>query len=814
MGHDDEDAASEPTLTATPAPEQAASVSLDALERRSALGRYVVIDRLGSGGMGVVYSAYDPELGRKVAIKVLSADAQISQARLRREAQAMARLQHPNVIAVYDVGVVQERVFIAMELVEGPTLSAWLTADTRSWQETLELFLQAGRGLAAAHAVGLVHRDFKPGNVLVGSGGRARVGDFGLARAADDAEGVDGGAQEVASLSLSTSTSLDETLTHTGALIGTPSYMSPEQFQRQPADARSDQFSFCVALYRALFRQRPFAGEAIGDLAASVTAGELVPAPRDSRVPAWLQKAVLRGLATDPSLRWPSMDALLSALARDPDEVRRRKLLVVGAVTIVVAVAASGWALLQQRHRALCGGAAQQLAGLWDDDHRQAVRASFRATGAPFADDAFALAARALDGFAASWVATRTDACAATRIRGEQSEELLDLRMECLAERRARTQALVDLFTHADAQIVERSATMSSGLADLSECSDLPRLRSPVRLPADATARAAVEALRERLARLTTLVDAGKFDEALPLAQAVTADATRLGHAPTRAAALQLLGTIEWRKGKLREAESTFVAAAAAAVRGHDDTVAARAWTSLLRLLGGDLQRFDDADRWALFAEATIDRLGSDELRASFLQARSTEAMTRGRYESSLADAEQVLQLREKLFGSESVPVADALTVVGNSLYRLNRNEEALRVQERALALRTKVQGADHPDVGITLVSMASALQILGRYDEELADFKRALAIHERTAGPKSPQVAVVLDNIGLALAMQEHDEESLGYHRRAVAIYDELGNDTMARAIAIFNVGDRLMHLHHDAEAVVYLRRALAMEE
>ncbi|MCU1281702.1 MAG: Serine/threonine kinase, partial [bacterium] len=265
------------TLTAT---SPAATESLDVLDRLAALGRYVVLERLGSGGMGVVYSAYDPELDRKVAIKVLRPDSQIDQSRLRREAQAMARLQHPNVIAVYDVGMFHGRVFVAMELAEGTTLADWIDERPRSWREIVERLSQAGRGLAAAHAVGLVHRDFKLGNVLVGADGRTRVGDFGLARALAAHDEL--AAPTDAALPTSLSPPLHEPLTRSGALLGTPSYMSPEQLQKRPADARSDQFSFCVALYRALYGTRPFTGDDFAEIADAVTNGRLAPPPKDS----------------------------------------------------------------------------------------------------------------------------------------------------------------------------------------------------------------------------------------------------------------------------------------------------------------------------------------------------------------------------------------------------------------------------------------------------------------------------------------------------------------------------------------------------
>ncbi len=252
------------------------------------LGRYILLRPLGVGGMGVVYAAYDSELARTVALKLL------------REARAMARLTSPYVLPVYDVGTWREQVFVTMELVEGGTLTHWLAEQPRGWREVRRVFLEAGRGLAAAHAAGLVHRDFKPDNVLVGADGRGRVTDFGLARSTQASapppgteEGTPSGLQE-------------PSLTRQGTLMGTPAYMSPEQLAGLPVDARSDQFSFCVALYEGLHGHRPFAGDSRESLEQSIRAGTLRPLPARTRVPAWLRRVVLRGLSADPQGRFSS----------------------------------------------------------------------------------------------------------------------------------------------------------------------------------------------------------------------------------------------------------------------------------------------------------------------------------------------------------------------------------------------------------------------------------------------------------------------------------------------------------------------------
>ena len=275
------------------------------------LGRYVVVRHLGSGGMGSVHVAYDEELHRRVAVKLLHdiGDDAEARARMLREAQALARLSHPNVVQIHDIGEHDGRIFMAMEYVEGATLRAWRD-DTRPDLDAIrERYLQAGRGLAAAHAAGIAHRDFKADNAVLGSDGRVRVLDFGLARA-------DTCAPELP-VPEAMSSSFRAELTHLGALVGTPAYMSPEQLRGRTADARSDQFSFCAALFEAFYGARPFAGDTLDELRLAVAAGRVRDPPPGVELPPRLHQALLRGLAPDPAARWPGMPELLAELAVD-----------------------------------------------------------------------------------------------------------------------------------------------------------------------------------------------------------------------------------------------------------------------------------------------------------------------------------------------------------------------------------------------------------------------------------------------------------------------------------------------------------------
>ncbi len=321
------------------------------------LGRYVVIGGVGAGSMGVVLAAYDPELDRKVALKLLRPRERSSpeaharlRARLGKEARALAKVSHPNLISVFDVGEHGMQVFLAMEFMGGGTLGDWLRKEPRSRSNIVKTFIEIGHGLAAAHAQGITHRDFKPENVLFDTSGRPKVADFGLARllrhpdeSADDV---------VAALDVSGSFdgSLDTAMSRPDAVAGTPAYMAPEQFTRDKIDPRTDQFAFCVALYQALYGERPFAGDDVLAIASSVMTGAIRSAPRDTKVPVWLRRTITRGLARDPDARFPSMGALVEALARDPVATLRRRLLqAAGALLVLGAIAAATFTIGSHR---------------------------------------------------------------------------------------------------------------------------------------------------------------------------------------------------------------------------------------------------------------------------------------------------------------------------------------------------------------------------------------------------------------------------------------------------------------------------------
>jgi tetratricopeptide (TPR) repeat protein len=840
------------------APSNAPPASAPTLTLGALVGRYLILDRLGSGGMGVVYAAYDPELDRKIALKLLrpdSAGGSGGRSRLLREAQAMARLSHPNVVAVFDVGTFGDDVFVAMELVEGTTLKQWLKAQPRPIREVLAVFVQAGRGLEAAHERGLVHRDFKPENVIVDSHGRAHVLDFGLACAAGSEVPRGEPRSPVVlppELTPSSGTPLSDALTRTGTLLGTPAYMSPEQWHGHAADEQSDQFSFCVALYEALYGERPFDAASPLMLGIEVTGGNLRKPPAGSKVPGWLRTILFHGLAVDKNNRHSSMGALLEALGRDPSRTRRRWFAAVAAVAAVVALT-QGF-LLGARHRSgLCKGSEQLLVGVWDAPRRQAVQAAFLRTGKVFAQDAFVGAARALDEYTRRWVGLRQEACEATRVRGEQSEELLDLRMECLGQRREEVRALTDLLASADGALVQRSAEALQSLLPLDACENAAALRAPIRLPERPDLRAKVEALREPLARAQALADAGRFKEGLALMKSEMEAVRAASHAPTEAQALHLYGRFQAGTGDAAGAEASLKQALLLAQASRDDLTAARTSISLMKVTNDQLSRFAEALGWAKNASSWITRLGGSAPLETVVE-RGLGNMYQGadQPEEALLHYQRERELSRKTFGSESAEAGVALAGMASVFVDLDRFDEALRASQEALAIEERTLGATHPNIGQTLNNLSIVLTSLGRWDDAIAALHRASAIlaasyppghralgvvqmnlaetyelagryddalaillpalerQRASLGPAHPDVATLLSDIASVWNRQRKFAAALPRCQQAIAIFERAyGPEHSALAAPLLNLGLAYVGLGQPAQAIAPLERA-----
>jgi tetratricopeptide (TPR) repeat protein/predicted Ser/Thr protein kinase len=782
---------------------QAASLALGA-----AWGRYVILDRLGEGAMGVVYAAYDPRLERKVALKLLRSNSGASatpegRARMVREAQAMARLSHPNVLSVYDVGELEGEVFIAMEFVEGSTLRHWLAQRPRAWRQVLRALEQAGQGLAAAHAAGIIHRDFKPDNVLVDKEDRVRVTDFGLARPSE--LGVAGETVPVLA-----DVPAGE-LTETGTILGTPAYMAPEQFAGCPSDHRADQFAFTVTIYEALYGERPFKGETLATLAHAVTLGRIQPPPKDQRVPGWLRRVLLRGLAADPADRFASMDELLLALSRDP----RRWPVRVGAVLLLgLAVAASGAGLgtWRTRHEQLCRGGERKLAGVWDPVRRREIQEALARTGQPYSVEAARGSTRALDEYAAGWTAMYTEACQATQ-RGEQPESMLTLRMRCLERRRRDLGALVDLFSNPDAAVAERAVVAARGLQDLKGCADTEALASVVE-PADERVRADVERVRSKVSEAKAFLAAGKYAQGLELARDFATRASALGYAPLIAEALTVRGDLEELLGD-GATEATLREAIRAAERGRDDEVRAEARMGLSVYEGEVVGRSEEAVALAEDAAAVVDRLGPgrDELRAGAEQQLAAALVRAGQPERALRAYQNALMLREKAFPAGHPAIARTLEGIGLVLGILGRRTESIEFQSKALQNLEREVGPGHPDVAQAQVNLGGILTEMGHYAEARDLFRRSLAVYEKTVGPRHPLVGMGLNAVGYLEAKLGNTDTAVALLKRSL---DSLGDQNQSADLAILthdSLGEtyRLNGRLREAEAEFRMERELA---
>ncbi|MEZ4451489.1 MAG: serine/threonine-protein kinase [Nannocystaceae bacterium] len=712
------------------------------------IGRYLVLSGLGAGGMGVVYRAYDPDLDRRVAIKLLKgqggADART---RLMREAQAMAKLSHPCVVPVFDVGLVGDRIFVAMDFVDGQDLGSWISAGPHPWEEVLDVFLQAGAGLAAAHAVGLIHRDFKPDNVLLSRDAashklRAQVADFGLARLGDEPEAAPTPAARVA---VSNHSALQENLTRAGSVIGTPAYMSPEQHAGVGVDARTDQFSYAVSFYEALYQRRPFDGDTMEALADGARGPRRAPPPPGSRVPSWLHKIVLRAMAADREARFPTMEALLQAIEARRGRGRRRLLMAAGGVAIAAVAAAVG---LRESRPPLCAGGPAKVAGAWNGERRAAGDAAFRATGKSYAVDAWTRAEARVDAYASAWVDAYTEACEATQVRGDLSSDVMDLRMICLDRALGDLAVLTDMFQEADVAVVKRAVEAAAELPELSACADILGLRAGPEPPPPALA-AEVMGVRERLRQGRSLGRLRKDKEALAALEPLVPLAEALGYGPLVAEVLVEVADAQRDTGAHEPALQSAERALWAAIAGHHDDLVLRALRELVDVIGHGLGRRDEAQRWIDHLRAEVTRRGDppEELARALLTVGVVE-LTAGRYDDAEAALTRSIALREE-DGAPPIRSVAALNALGAVYVRRGRYAEAQAPVERAIAIITAELGASHPDLVNPLNTLALIHERAARYDAAISTLDRTLALLIAASGPDHPNVGVLHQNLG-----------------------------------------------------------------
>ena len=748
--------------------------------------RYVVEAPLGAGAMGVVYAAADPDLGRRVALKIVDRNSASlrdrpgkagafdrvadGSARQLREAQALARVDHPHVVSVYDVGVHAEHVFVAMELVDGEDLASWLRTP-RNPREILGVLVGAGRGLAAAHAAGLVHRDFKPANILIGVDGRARVTDFGLAKAAEDATADDA----------APASPLAQDMTMRGTLLGTPAYMAPEQFAGLRAGPAADQFAFAVTAWEALFGKRPFAGATLAALRDAVTRG-VIESPANSRI----ERALRRALDPDPERRWPSLAALLDELVRDPARSVRRALVACGAAAVLVG---GGFALAHLRSET--PGPSCELAPTWTAPQRVALTATAARLGrAQLVTDI----ASSLDAYAGALASATTRAC------GRPSDDPVAV---CLARRRVELARLVDVLVGADrAAILDRADHAIDGLADPAACTTA----SAELLPRDPAVRLALDVARGQVAYAGALSSTGQKPAAARVFASLVPRLRTLANDRLLADALDRYATAI----KLLEpdtAEQLYTEAIRHASAAHADELLANVWLDLALFAGAERKLEREALAYAQAARAAVAGAGDKPVllarylgvHASILTAFDHNDEAAAQYEAALALV-RTKQLGDKL--GDELEFNYAVNLEGRG-----KLADAAAIFERLLAADL-AKHPHHPHTADTSFMLGNVSLERGLFAIATTHLERALAIYTAAYGPDCHRAAEVLTSLSAVASTQGHLAEAVQLGDRAAAIFERGGYRTQIATLLV-NVASARLYLHDREHARADLERA-----
>ncbi|HTJ41278.1 MAG TPA: protein kinase [Kofleriaceae bacterium] len=738
--------------------------------------RYRILRRIGGGGMGVVYAARDDELGRDVAIKLVRPGA--STERFAREAQALARLSHPNVVAVHDVGAHDGRTFIAMALVDGVDLRRWLTS-TRSIEEILGVIRGAGAGIAAAHKAGLVHRDLKPDNIFVARDGHALVGDFGLARelASDEVDAPPSGD----ALALSTP------LTGTGTVLGTPAYMAPEQAKGEATEA-SDQFSLCVTAWEALFGARPFAGATLRQILERIKAGRITRVP-EAKVPARIEKSLRRGLAADPDARFTSVDELMRALAPR----RARWPWIAGAAAIALAITAIVASRGGGVKRTACDDAAS-LDGIWDPSIRSAIAKI----------DPKVPTADVLDAYATRWRRSRIGVCEAAA-RGEQTAETAERKVACLDERKAELARAARGAAQDPPLDAWRAA---ESLADVDACA---------RASAAAPDRAKAKDIDDTLAALAELnmrrVATTKTSPAE--AVALRQHAESIGFPPLVADALSMEALFAIDAGDYATAEAILRRAVRISEEARYDLGRARASGSLAIALA-DLGRMPEAKAALEEADGALVRAGGDaDLDLELADIRAKVAAIGGDPAAAAAILERRLDALRQRDGADSIVVAYAEIDLAIQYTGANQELKAAdRIRDaQAIIARHGGSGVDAPE---TLGFESSRALQTGDFARSI-DLAARSVIAARAAHYDDNALAVLMLGLAQSYDVAGKWPQAASSYADTIAVLERVPE--AARNLELYEqaqqgLGASLLQEGKAADAIAPLEHAIAIEE
>lgn len=768
-------------LAAAPRVRPSEAVSFSGLEPGAVVGGSFRVERkLGEGGMGVVYLAYDVELERPVALKLqLRGGNETAIARMAREARAMARVSHPNVVPVHEVGEHEGSLFIAMEYVEGGTVRAWLE-HSRTWREVVALFVQAGRGLHAAHAIELVHRDFKPDNVLVGEDGRARVADFGLARAVtvknatdESAVGSDaGGAEWTRSQSssgtgsnrgLRSSAALNHRVTKTGTTVGTVAYMAPEQWVGAEVDARADQFSFCVTLFEALYGVRPFAGRTAAQLLNNVQRGRIVEPPAGRRVPRRLLKILHRGLAADPGARFPTMLALLDRLEKTPLS-RGRVALSLTALSVAAVAGAAATNTLEEQP---CTAATEDMRELWSEAV-QSEAAAAASSHKQYIVESFDKAQRILSDYSAAWIDAYSDACEATLVRKAQPEALFALRAACLTDRQSAFARVVEQLRSGETRHLEAAVDRARSLPALEPCANTEALARLNPLPADPATRTELLELRAEIAEVHLVAIELPYAEALEEAHRFLEQAQGLGYRPTVGAARLGVVTVQERANRFAD-DALARQAFDDGLASGDIPLAARAAAILTEFHAP--KSLEEAHRWASTGTALLDQIHAEPL--AYLSLLRADAVAYGMahdFEAAQPLFERIVEL-QRAHDPEDPGLATAFSDLAVMWGTRGDIERAADYFAKAHAITEATLGSSHPSFALSLANLGRIRLHSGEHLKAVALFEQARDVQAAAYGDDYPAVAVLDFELADLYAGRGEIERGLAVLRRAVPI-------------------------------------------
>lgn len=681
------------------------------LPRGTRIGPYEVLEPLDAGGMGIVYVALDVRLDRRVALKAVR-DHRHPADQLLREARTMAKLAHPNVVPVHDVVEARGQLFLAMELVVGRSVRQWLDAQPRGWAEIVDVFTQAGAGLAAAHGAGITHGDVKPGNMLMGDDGRVRVTDFGLASELGDSS--------------------------TGPIKGTPGFLAPELLAGGPGSARADQYAFCVSLHQGLTGALP--GKA---------------PTRSTHVPRAIRKVIERGLEQSPDRRFTSMTALVDSLRSIRSQ--RRRWLAAAAVILLASVAFAYQVGGRQVEAAQCAAMGADLAMPWNDEARGQLERAFTATELRYAPATFTRVATAFDAWKTSFDRVRAEACAVTLLRATPSQGRLALELQCLADSARSARALLSELRDADANVITNSVAATARLLSVDDCATAASSETK---PLPVTDGPALREFREQLSQVRALHEAGRYLKAYPIAEQLPAKALTLGGDGLHAAALVALGVAQARTDRYEAAVTSLRDAIQLSERAEDDRLRAQAWVTLVQteFFRGQHQTVLSLEKPALGA---CQRVGDAWLQTEVMLMVGGSLTQLGKMDRARQLFSEAVAMRVKVYGEADRRSAFALSSLGNALAMAGELDGGKDAHRRALEAAIAALGPEHPNV-------ATLHNNLG--DDYLYGLEMDLAVKELEAaariltatGAKSREVALINTELGFALLETGKTAEAL----------------------------------------------------